>query len=141
MIEDASNDLGSHALSLIRPVDDHIPDRCAIDEVGEDSTEPDEATSIPGTERQIGMAEHFLRVIERTILGPWGLVEQPKKLRCVRGIAMGVDDDGLEGWRHLILEYPPSNLRKHSVEARRRTFSASGNSFGVYGENDVNASP
>ncbi len=35
---------------------------------------------------------------------------------------MGVGDSGLEGWRHLILEYPP-------------------NCLGVYGETDVNASP
>ena len=35
---------------------------------------------------------------------------------------MGVGDNGLEGWRHLILEYPPNDL-------------------GVYGETDVNASP
>jgi len=49
-------------------------------------------------------------------------VEEPKELRCVRGLEMGVGDCGLEGWRHLILEYPPDY-------------------FGVYGETDVNASP
>jgi hypothetical protein len=35
---------------------------------------------------------------------------------------MGVGDSGLEGWRHLILEYPPNGLE-------------------VYEETDVNASP
>lgn len=35
---------------------------------------------------------------------------------------MGISDGRLEGWRHLILEYPPDCL-------------------GVYGETDVNASP
>jgi len=75
MLQDALNDLGSHALSLIRPIDDHIPDRCAIDKVGEYSTEPDETLSIPSTECQIRMEEHCLRVFERPALGPGGLVE------------------------------------------------------------------
>lgn len=122
MLEDALNDLGSHALALIRPVDNHIPDRCAIDKVGEYSTEPDETLTIPRTEGQIGMEQHFLRIIERSALGPGGLVEEPKELRRVRRFVMGVGDSGLEGWRHLILEYPP-------------------NCLGVYGETDVNASP
>ena len=122
MIEDASDDLGPHAFSLIRSVDDHIPDRCAIDKVGEDSAEPDETIPIPSTDGQVGMAEHFLRMTERSVLGPWGLVKQPKELRRVRGFVMGVGDNGLEGWRHLILEYPPNDL-------------------GVYEETDVNASP
>lgn len=56
VIENTSDDLGPHALSLIGPVDDHIPDRCTIDKVGEYSTEPDETISIPNTEGQVGMA-------------------------------------------------------------------------------------
>ena len=68
------------------------------------------------------MKEHVLRIVERSALGPGGLVEEPKELRRVRGLAMGVADSGLEGWRHLILEYPPNRLE-------------------VYGETDVNASP
>jgi hypothetical protein len=67
------------------------------------------------------MEEHFLRVFERSALGPGGLVEKPKELRRVRRLVMRVGDSGLEGWRHLILEYPP-------------------NCLGVYGETDVNAS-
>lgn len=122
MIEDTSDDLGPHTLPLIRPVDDHIPDRCTIDKVGEYSTEPDETIPIPSTERQVGMAQHFFRVIERSVLGPWSLVEQHKELRRVRVLVMGVGNGGLEGWRHLILEYSP-------------------NCLGVYGETDVNASP
>ena len=73
MIEDALDDLGPHALSLIRPVDDHIPDRRAIDKVGEYSTEPDETISIPRTECQIGMEKHFLRIFERSVSWPMGL--------------------------------------------------------------------
>lgn len=107
MSKDASDDLGPHPLPLIRPIDDHIPDRCAIDKVGEYSTEPDKTISIPRTKSQIGMAQHFLRIIERPSLGPWGLVEQPKELRRVRWLVMGVGNSGLEGWRHLILQYPP----------------------------------
>jgi len=122
MVEDASDDLGPHPLPLVRPVDDHVPDCCAIDKVGEYSTESDETVPVPRTESQVGMAKHFLRIIKRSALGPWRLVEQPKELRCIGGLAMGVGDGGLEGWRHLILEYPP-------------------NCSGVYEETDVNASP
>jgi hypothetical protein len=122
MVEDASDDLGPHALPLVGSVDDHVPDCCTIDKVGEYSTESDETVPVPCTESQIGMAKHFLRIIKRSALGPWSLVEQPKELRCIGRLAMGVGDGGLEGWRHLILEYPP-------------------NCFGVYGETDVNASP
>ena len=75
MLEDALDDLSPHASSLIRPVDDHIPDRRAIDIVGEYSTKPDETLSIPRTECQIRMEEHLLRVFERSALGPRGLLE------------------------------------------------------------------
>ncbi len=92
MIENAANDLGPHALPLICPVDDHIPDRCSVDKVCEYSTESDEPISIPSIEGKVGMAEHFLRIIERSTLGPWSLVKQPKELRCVRGSIMRVGD-------------------------------------------------
>lgn len=108
MIEDASDDLGPHALPLIGPVDDHIPDGGAIDKVGEDPTEPNETITIPGTEGQIGMAEHVLGVIKRSVFGPRRLLEQSEELRCFRGFLVGVGDGGLEGWRHLILKYPPN---------------------------------
>lgn len=75
MLEDSLDDLSPHALSLIRPVDDHIPDRRAIDKVGEYSTEPNETLPIPRTECQIRMDKHLLRVFERPALGPGGLVE------------------------------------------------------------------
>lgn len=75
MLEDALDDLSPHASSLIRPVDDHIPDRCAIDKVGEDSTEPDETLPIPRTECQIRMEKHLFRVFERSPLGPRSLLE------------------------------------------------------------------
>lgn len=75
MLEDSLDDLSPHALSLIRPVDDHIPDRRAIDKVGEYSTEPNETLPIPCTECQIRMEKHLLRVFERPALGPGGLVE------------------------------------------------------------------
>lgn len=107
VIEDALDDLGAHTLPLIRPVDNHIPDGCSIDKVGEDSAKPDQTISIPGTEREIGMAKHFLRVTEGSILSPWSLMEQLKELRWIRRLVMGVGNSGLEGWRHLVLEYPP----------------------------------
>lgn len=55
MIEDPSDNFGPHALPLIGPIDDHIPDRGAIDKVCQDSTEPDETIPIPSTEGQVGM--------------------------------------------------------------------------------------
>lgn len=55
MIEDTPDDFSPDALFLVGLVDDHIPDRCAIDKVGEYSTEPDETISIPSTKRQVGM--------------------------------------------------------------------------------------
>jgi hypothetical protein len=75
MREDLLDDLGPYASSLIRPVDDYIPDRGAIDKVGEYSPKADETLSIPRTECQIRMEEHLLRVFERPALGPGGLVE------------------------------------------------------------------
>ena len=110
MIEDTPDDFSPDALFLMGLLDDHIPDRCAIDKVGEYSAEPDETTSIPRTKSQVGMTQHFLCIIKRSALGPWGLLEQPQELRGVRGLVMGINDGGLEGWRHLILEYPPDCL-------------------------------
>ena len=75
MIENTLHDLGPYTLPLIRSVDNHIPNGCAIDKVGEDSAEPDQTISIPGTEREIGMVKHFLRVTEGSVLGPWSLME------------------------------------------------------------------
>src|SRR5574338_590041 len=70
MIKDAPDDLGPHPVPLVCPIDDHIPDRCAIDKVGEYSTEPDKTIPLPSTECQIGMAQHFLRIIKGSALGP-----------------------------------------------------------------------
>ncbi len=51
------------------------------------------------------MAQHVLRVTEGSVLGPWSLVEQLEKLGRFGGVLVRVGDSGLEGWRHLILEY------------------------------------
>src|SRR5690349_16019226 len=64
IIENTSDDFGPHPLPLIRPIDDHIPDRCAIDKVGKYPTEPDKTIPFPSTEGQVGMEQHFLRIIE-----------------------------------------------------------------------------
>ena len=107
MMKNPLDDLGPNTLSLISPVDDHIPDRCAVDEIGEDPSKPDELISVPGAEGEIRLPEHFFCVIEGSVLCPGRLAEQPEKLRCIREFAMGVSDNGLEGRRHLVLEYPP----------------------------------
>ncbi len=122
MSEDAADDLRPHPVTLIAPVDDHIPNGRAIDEIGEYSSKPHEMVAVPCTERHVGMTEHFFGVLERSTLGPWGLLVQAQKLGRVRRLVMSVGDSGLEGGRHLVLEYPP-NCHK------------------VYGETDGNASP
>jgi hypothetical protein len=53
-------------------------------------------------------------------------MEQPKKLGCLEFFLFGKGDCGLEGWRHLVLDYLPVTGI---------------NAGGVYEENDVNASP
>ena len=122
MIEDAPDDFSPDALSLVGLIDDHIPNSRAIDEIGEDTAEADQLITVPGTEGHISMLQHGFGIVGGSILRPRRLMEQPKKLRDFGWIAMGVGDGGLEGWRHLILEYPPNWL-------------------GVYEETDVNASP
>ena len=42
MIENMSHDAGADVLALIGSVDNHVPDRGAVDEVGEDAAQTDE---------------------------------------------------------------------------------------------------
>jgi hypothetical protein len=87
-MENTPDDFRPNALALIGLIDDHIPDSGAIGKIREYSAEPDEFIPIPGTKSEVRMAEHLHHVIERSVLGPGCLVEEPKELRCVRGVAM-----------------------------------------------------
>lgn len=80
MIEDALDDFDADALLLESFVDDHIPDGRAIHKIREHAAEPHQLIAIPRTKRHIGMAQHFFRIVERPVLSPGRLMEQPKKL-------------------------------------------------------------
>lgn len=51
MAENALDEFGADSLPLIGLVDDDVPDRCAIDVVGEYSTEPDESFAVPRADK------------------------------------------------------------------------------------------
>ncbi len=75
MVEDALDDFGPNPLPLIGFVDDHIPDGGAVDKIGEYSAKPNELITVPGAQSHIGVTQHFLRVIKRSVLRPRCLVE------------------------------------------------------------------
>lgn len=83
VIENALNDGSADALLLVRLVDDDIPDRRPIDKIRQYSTEANQKIAVPCAKRDIGMAKHLCGVLDRSILRPWGLVEQPKQMGCV----------------------------------------------------------
>jgi hypothetical protein len=74
--------------------------------------------AIPRAERYIGMAQHFFRVVERPILSPRRLMEQPKKLGRLEFFLFGKSDGGLEGWGHLVLDYLPVTVIKITRSVR-----------------------
>ena len=97
MVENALDDFGADTLLLEGFVDDHIPDGRAIHEIREHAAKPHQLTVIPRTERHIGMAQHFFRIVERPVLSPGRLMEQPKKLGRLEFFLFGKGNGGLEG--------------------------------------------
>jgi hypothetical protein len=75
VVENPLDNFSSNPFALIRFIHNDIPDCCTVDEVREDTAEPDEPISIPCAKSQIGMLEHFLCIIEGSILGPGCLME------------------------------------------------------------------
>jgi len=126
MSKNALDDFGADALLLVSFIDDHIPDGGAIYEICQYPPEPYKLIAIPCTERYIGMAQHVFRIVERPVLCPGRLMEQPKKLGRFEFFLFGKGNCRLEGRRHLVLNYLPIT-GSHSNR--------------VYEENDVNASP
>lgn len=80
MIEDALDDFCADALFLIGLVDDHIPDGCTIHEIREYAAKPHQLIAVPCAKRNISVAQHLFRIVERSVLRPGRLMEQPKKL-------------------------------------------------------------
>ena len=76
MAQNALDDFCPDPLCLISLIDDHVPDRRPVNEIRQDTTDPDQMIAIPGTERQIRVTQHFPRVFEGTIFRPWSLMEQ-----------------------------------------------------------------
>ena len=126
MIENPLNDLGADPLFLVSLVDDHVPDGRTRHEISQDTSESHQLVPIPRTDRHIGMTQHLFGILKRAVFGPGRLMEEPKQLGCFEDFLFGKSYCGLEGWRHLVLDYLPI------------TASMTG---GVYEENDVNASP
>jgi len=125
MIQKPLYDLGADSLFLIGLVNDDVPDRRTIDKIRQNTPKSDQLIPVPCTERHVGMTQHVLRILKRPILGPGRLMEEPKKLGCLGFSLFGKGHCGLEGWRHLVLDYLPV------IESM---------TSGVYEENDVNAS-
>ncbi len=125
MIEKPLYDLGADSLFLVGLVDYDVPDRRAIDKISQNTPKSDQLITVPCTERHVGMTQHVLRILKRPILCPGRLMEEPKQLGCLEFFLFGKGNRGLEGWRHLVLDYPPVIVSMTS---------------GVYEENDVNAS-
>ena len=125
MIQKPLDDLGADSLFLVGLVDDDVPDRCTIDKISQNTPKSDQLIPVPCTERHVGMPQHVLRILKRPTLGPGRLMEEAKQLGCLEFFLFGKGHCGLEGWRHLVLNYLPVMASIAS---------------GVYEENDVNAS-
>ena len=105
MIENVLHDVGADVLALIGGVDNHVPDRGAVDEVGEDAAQTDETGSIPRRDCHVRMDQHFSGIVGIAGLGPWRLPEEGDKLGRLDVFAVGVGDHGLESSALLVLGY------------------------------------
>lgn len=121
-MENLIDDLGPYALTLVGPIDNHIPNRRPVDKIREDASKSNQPLTVPSTNGEIRMLEHFFGVSQGSFLRPWRLTKESKKLRHFRKFVMRIADSRLEGWRHLILQYPSDRSE-------------------VYEETNVNASP
>ncbi len=106
MVENALDDVCSDALLLIRFVDDNIPNRGAIDKVRQHSPESDQLIAIPRAERYVRMSEHFPSILQRPFFGPGSLMEKLEELLRLNLFLFRKNNGGLEGRRHLVLQYP-----------------------------------
>jgi len=105
MIENVLHNAGADVLALIGGVDNHIPDRGSVDEVGEDAAETDETGAIPRRDCHVRMAQHFSGIVGGACLGPRRLPEEGDKLGRLDVFAVGEGDHGLESSALLVLGY------------------------------------
>ena len=105
MIENVLHDVSADVLALIGGVDNHVPDRGAVDEVGEDAAQTDETGSIPreiatSVWISISRASSALRD-----LAHGACLKRENKLGRLDVFAVGVGDHGLESSALLVLGY------------------------------------
>lgn len=105
-MENPLDDFGPHAATLVGSIDNHIPNGCSVDKIRQDTSKSNQPLAVPRTNGEIGMLEHDFGLIQGSVLGPWRLSKEFKKLRHVRKFVLRIADSRLEGWRHLILQYP-----------------------------------
>ena len=103
VVENAPDDLCPDSLFVMGLVDDHIPNRCPVHEVGQHAAESDELITIPCAEDKIRLPQHLVGLFRRTIFSPGSLAKQPNQLRSGWDL-FRKSHDRLEGWRHLVLK-------------------------------------
>jgi len=81
MVENALDDIRADSLFLIGLVDDHIPNRGAINEIRQHSAEADQMIAVPGAQRNIGVSQHLFGLFKGAIFRPRRLVKEPQQLR------------------------------------------------------------
>jgi len=79
-MENPLDDLGPHALTLIGPIDNHIPNGRPVDKIREDTPKPNQPLPVPRANGEICMLEHGFGVIQGSVLRPWRLTKESKKL-------------------------------------------------------------
>src|SRR5688500_19172303 len=84
MIENMLDDLGADVLPLVTGVDNDIPDRCAVDVIGEDSAETHQSIPIPCRHGHIGMGQHLASIIDAARVSQWRM--------AIQGDLLGDDD-------------------------------------------------
>jgi|SRR5687768_11867429 len=107
MIENTLDDLGADVLPLVTGVDNDIPDRCAVDVIGEDSAETHQSIPIPCRHGHIGMGQHLASIIDAARVSPWRLAILGDQLGDVDVLAVREDNHGLESSNLLVLGYYP----------------------------------
>ena len=80
MVENALYDVRTNALLLVGLVDDNVPDRGPVHKICQYAAKPHELIAIPGAQRDVGMAQHILGIVQRAIFRPRGLMKKPQQL-------------------------------------------------------------
>ena len=92
MVQDPLHDVRAHVLSLVRRIDDDVPDGGAIHVIGQDPTAPDKPALIPRRDEQIGLPNHVRRLGHGSPLSPERLLEQGHQEGRVKILMVGIGD-------------------------------------------------